>query len=80
MGKKLTTIFLVALSIVLILYDVWGTMQGYQYTITHVIRTISEKAFVVPFGIGILLGYWLGKVKIGMTKKQLMRMKMKEDK
>lgn len=61
--KKVTVWFLIALSVALILYDIVATIAGYQYTITYVIRTMSEKSDAIPFALGVLIGYWLSLIK-----------------
>ena len=44
-------------------YDMWASFQGYEFTITAVIRDLSKAAPVIPLGAGLVMGFWIGYAK-----------------
>jgi hypothetical protein len=66
MGRKITIWILIVVAVGLLAYDIYAAAQGYEYTITYVIRTFSKEHPAIPAMSGLMFGYWIGKA-VGKT-------------
>lgn len=65
MARKTTIRLLLVVILLLAGYDVYAMLQGYENTITYLVRELSADYPAIPWGVGLLLGYWLGRAKSG---------------
>lgn len=65
MKSQNTLIVLLAAAVILIVYDIYATMKGVEYTITYLIRIISKDHPIIPWIIGFLCGSWSSKITKG---------------
>jgi hypothetical protein len=62
--KKLTQILLIALVIILIIYDIWAwNVGGTEATISWVTWEWATKYPAVPFGVGFVCGHLFWQMK-----------------
>lgn len=58
MTAKITGWVLISVGIALIVYDVFASATGYNWTITNLMRGFVRNYPISGFGIGAVTGWW----------------------
>lgn len=55
--KKPTVFFIVFVTALIVVYDVWALTRGYEWTISSTLLEASKRWPVIPFLLGLLAGH-----------------------
>lgn len=69
-SRKFTVLLLLIVSLGLIGYDIYAASLNYESTITYVFRQSAKDHPSIPWGIGVIFGFWLGKATMFKQLKQ----------
>jgi hypothetical protein len=72
-ARKFTIYIILLVALGLIGYDIYAASLNYQSTITYVFRESAKNHPSIPWGVGLIFGFWLGRAT--ELKKHLQKVK-----